>query len=165
MQTPEPPQTTDWGANQQPAEYAQQQYPSAPLPQAVPQEKKRKGAARISMILGILSLLLVALSGLIGLTRGIAAAIIYPMLKITGGTMPIGIIVRYVIMLVMFGLPFIGLILGLYGLIKAWKQPAKFGGKGMALTGVLTNVLSEVIFFLSLAYLVWTLMVMFQRVM
>lgn len=162
LSTPAAPQATDWGASQQPAELNQQY---GAMPQSAVQEKKRKGAARVSMILGLLSLLLVAISGVAGLTTSLAYAIIYPMLSFTGGSLPFPIILRYLIILLIFALPFIGFVLGIYGLIKSWKQPAKFGGKGMALTGILTSLLADLIFFLSLAYLVWTLMAKFQSAM
>lgn len=164
LDVPAPPQASDWGASQQPAGY-DQQYAAAPVATPAPQEKKRKGAATISMILGVLSLLLVAVCGITGLTKGMAFGLIYPMLKISAGTFPAGIVIRYLIILVLFGLPFIGLIFGIIGLVKSWKQPAKFGGKGLALTGVLTSVLADVIFFASLAYSAWRLMAELQQLM
>ncbi|MGA9994170.1 MAG: hypothetical protein WBP93_02095 [Pyrinomonadaceae bacterium] len=164
-QTPEPTQAaSDWGANQQPVEYGQQ-YGATPVAPSAPQEKKRKGAALISVILGVLSLLLVAVCGITGLTKGMAFGIVYPMLRISAGTFPMMIIVRYLMIVVLFGLPFIGLIFGIYALIKSWKQPVRYGGKGLALTGVLTSVLADVIFFASLSYTAWRLMAELQQLM
>lgn len=135
-----PSPMTGRSANQQPVQSAPFAQPNAL------QVSKRKGAAIASLILGIISLLLTLLLSVTSNVRVLAGSV-YALTRGLGFNIP-----RLLTIFILVSLPVIGLLLGGFGLFRASRQPAKYGGKGAAISGMLVNLFSVAIFALAFIY-------------
>lgn len=118
-----------------------QSQPAVSRPPAAyaPPVTKTKKAAKTSMILGIISLLLTLLLGPIGTIRILAEHFYRLIDRLQFSLELLGL-------LILVGLPLISILFGAIGLFMAFRWPERYGGKIIAPVGITLSLLSIFIF-------------------